>query len=456
MSTSIVLCILLLFSGLTANSEKEKLPGKSGNYAGYLERKPYVQHVTPTQLSILWETPIPEECEITLTSKVTDYVKTLKSPKNKHHEVRFTGLAPKTEYDYSVKSIQGTYSGTVKTQVTGDEPFTFLVYGDNRYGHRVHQTIVNMMALEKASFYINTGDLVDDGLVRKNWWRFFRIENILMKNIPLYPAVGNHENCFGVGERLWRRYFALPLNGPQKEKAYFMDWGNSRFIFLNTNESLLGSTQIKWFRDTLKETALNKTVRHIFVIVHQSPYTSGPHGPNTDLIDSGAVSDMRKFGVTMIFAGHDHIYERGRVDGLNYVISGGGGAPIYYIRTHSKNSLIAEPVYHYIRVMVHGSTIEYKAMRSDGTLLDFFVTRKISDSKGRVSFKIIKEFNKDANESEPESDSSVMKPSLEEEKEVEQIEKSEKKESLNILLVLIMILLGLGGAFAVVLKIRSR
>jgi hypothetical protein len=33
-------------------------------------------------------------------------------------------------------------------------------------------------------------------------------------------------------------------------------------------------------------------------------------------------------GVTVVFSGHDHDYERGRVGRLDYVVSGGGGAEL--------------------------------------------------------------------------------------------------------------------------------
>ncbi|MBU1218643.1 metallophosphoesterase family protein [Myxococcota bacterium] len=352
-------------------------------------RAPYVQHVTPTEFSILWETVADEECTVTARGLDSHFTQTEKS-KGMDHEVRFTGLAPGHRYQYVVKSGEQSFSSEVKTAITGDDPFTFLVFGDNRNGYKVHQTIVNMMALEKASFYINTGDLVEDGLVRKNWMRYLRIENILMRKMPLYPTVGNHENCFGMGEKMWQKYFALPKNGPLSEKTYWFDWGNSRFIFLDTNQSFMGSRQFQWFSDILKETELKKEIRHIFVLLHHSPYTSGPHGPNTDLIDSGAVSLMKKFGVSMTFAAHDHIYERGKADGLNYIVTGGGGAPIYFVKTKMKYSLIAEPVNHYIRVMVNKNTIEYRVMRMDGTLLDFYVSKRIDHSERKPVQKTVK------------------------------------------------------------------
>ena len=40
--------------------------------------------------------------------------------------------------------------------------------------------------------------------------------------------------------------------------------------------------------------------------------------------------------VSFVFSGHDHLYQRGEVDGLKYVVSGGGGAPLYSVRCGAK------------------------------------------------------------------------------------------------------------------------
>ncbi|MGB9587887.1 MAG: hypothetical protein ACPL7O_06860, partial [Armatimonadota bacterium] len=37
----------------------------------------------------------------------------------------------------------------------------------------------------------------------------------------------------------------------------------------------------------------------------------------------------KKYGITAIFSGHDHTYERSLRDGVHYIVTGGGGAPTY-------------------------------------------------------------------------------------------------------------------------------
>src|SRR5206468_3842725 len=79
----------------------------------------------------------------------------------------------------------------------------------------------------------------------------------------------------------------------------------------------------------------DNTIDHVFVWVHQAPYSVGQHGD--DVGSFGGTGTQQNFTpifddaaskVTAVFAGHDHIYAR-MDDGSHpvYVVSGGAGAP---------------------------------------------------------------------------------------------------------------------------------
>ena len=386
MTTFTVILLCLLFG------QTETAPARKRDQ---LARDPYIQNVTPTALSILWETHGPETSTVKLRSLTTADAWEQTSGPGEHHESRFEGLVPSSRYEYTVTTASGPVSDLVRTAPGPEEPFTFLVYGDTRYGHGVHRQLVRVLEFDPASFVIHTGDFVDDGLKKVNWYRFFMISHPLMRRVPLYPTVGNHENAFERGLDLYRRFFAVPDDGPQPEVVYAFNWGNSRFFVLNANKPFVGAPQTAWLRTQLKEAAADPRIRHLFVSVHHSPYTSGPHGPNQDLLDSGLVDDMRRYGVDMLFAGHDHIYERGRVDGLNYAITAGGGAPIYYVKHNHSYSLVTEPTYHYARVLVNGDLIEFSAHRMDGSLLDYVhLRRQKPSSDGTERVEVVREYVK--------------------------------------------------------------
>ena len=43
------------------------------------------------------------------------------------------------------------------------------------------------------------------------------------------------------------------------------------------------------------------------------------------VVRSDLVPLFEKYDVQMVFSGHDHDYERGTVNGIKYVVTGGGG-----------------------------------------------------------------------------------------------------------------------------------
>ena len=69
--------------------------------------------------------------------------------------------------------------------------------------------------------------------------------------------------------------------------------------------------------------------------------------------------------VDFVFSGHEHLYLRQVVDGINHVISGGGGAPLY---ADDKDG----GFYHFVLVTVHGDRVIGEVVDINGTVRDSF------------------------------------------------------------------------------------
>jgi MYXO-CTERM domain-containing protein len=74
--------------------------------------------------------------------------------------------------------------------------------------------------------------------------------------------------------------------------------------------------------------------------------------------------------VDLLLSGHDHIYERGDGGPLKYIISGGGGAPLYRISPPMLATRKAESTYHFVEVTTGPAGIKTVAHRLDGTILE--------------------------------------------------------------------------------------
>jgi hypothetical protein len=170
----------------------------------------------------------------------------------------------------------------------------------------------------------------------------------------------------------FRRYFDVPANGPERGVTYSFEHGNSLFVVLNSNASFVGTQQTAWARGLLESAASNPAIRHIFVFLHHSPYASGIHGENDDAQIAGLPRILTQYGVDVVFAGHDHVYERGEAEGLRYIVSGGCGAPLYPRRKINDYTAWFESTAHFVRVTVRGDEVEYAALRPGGSLIDSF------------------------------------------------------------------------------------
>ncbi len=287
----------------------------------------------------------------------------------------FSGLRPGTAYEYGVRvGRDGTWtSGRFETQPEGDAPFAFLVFGDTRHEVEVHRLMVELLAGEGATLALHTGDVVHRAS-EALFERFFRIEQPLVSQVLLLPALGNHElsGSWSLGWSLFESYFELPDRGPTPGVSYRFVYGNSLFLFLDTNKELTGSRQEAWAEERLLEAAMDPEIRHVFVVLHHGPLSSGPHGPNWDVLSSDLFEAFQRYGVDIVFSGHDHLYERGRVGRLWYVVTAGGGAPLYPIKRVLSTTQVVETTYHYVLVRVRGPEVEVTARRLDGSLLDWF------------------------------------------------------------------------------------
>ena len=101
---------------------------------------------------------------------------------------------PSTSYHYRVVSGSDTGAdNTFHTAVEWFEPFTFAAYGDTRTNPNDHLAVVNRIIEHEPDLMLNSGDLVADGNVLAQWDVFFDTTKNLMKNVPYYPTLGNHE-----------------------------------------------------------------------------------------------------------------------------------------------------------------------------------------------------------------------------------------------------------------------
>jgi hypothetical protein len=292
------------------------------------------------------------------------------------HVVGATGLSPATRYAYTVRAggavVASGHFSTAPARDSADTTtaHTFIVYGDDRTDDDAHAAIVRAIARTPSDFLVNTGDLVADGGSAANWTTFFDIERDLLCERPLFAAIGNHELYDDAAGANFSRYFGFADAGGVMRPYGTVRFGAARFFFLNGMHDWDGGPEREWLERELSSADHEPGLVWRFAVVHQGPWSSGPHGPNAKLAAAHVPELLAAHHIDLVFSGHDHIYERGDAGLLKYIVSGGGGAPLYRDIHPTPTTRKAEAAHHFIVVTTRGDAFQMTAQRLDGSVLD--------------------------------------------------------------------------------------
>ncbi|HVH47163.1 MAG TPA: metallophosphoesterase [Labilithrix sp.] len=376
----VILFFLVLVAGVARSSEAQA--------AGRITKGPWVQRVTKDSAIVRVEVDPPAPVTVEWSSPDADGGQRMAESAEVRslHAVTLSGLAPATRYSYAVRTGTASKPATFVTapRDDGDAPFRFLAYGDNRSDEAAHAAVVRAMAKAPSDFLVHTGDFVEDGSNPVQWQTFFDIEAPLLGARCLFSAVGNHELTDGAGIE-YARFFGptdLPSNvdkgrgknAPAATRPEHFDgtfrWGNARFFFINGMVSYRGTVDRSWLENALTAADQEENLKWRVVVVHHGPWSSGPHGGNARFQDAGIVPLLTAHKVDLVLAGHDHIYERGFAEGLAYVVTGGGGAPLYKIKKPSPTAKKLESVRHFVDVSVNATSLQLAPTRLDGSVIE--------------------------------------------------------------------------------------
>jgi len=148
-------------------------------------------------------------------------------------------------------------------------PFTFaIMLGDNMYGSERPQDFVNKF--EKP------------------------YKPLLDAKVEFQAVLGNHDDP--------NQIYYKPFNMDGKRYRTFKK-GDVRFFALDSN--YMDPEQLKWLEKELKDSGSEWKIAYF----HHPLYSSAYHGPATE-IRSALEPLFIKYGLDVVFAGHEHLYER--------------------------------------------------------------------------------------------------------------------------------------------------
>ena len=332
-----------------------------------ISRGPIVSNVTQTSITISWWTE-KKSCTSIEYGETSSYQHVRQgSIQTSEHSISLDGLQPSTQYHYRVIAGDTTDDYSFSTSVRPDEPFVFAAYGDTRMNHRIHTAVLKLIQQHHPLFALNTGDLVPSG-TEADWNMYFTVlcsNTTVGQTLPVFSTVGNHEkNSSG-----YEQYLHLPHNNPQNSQLYYsFDCGSTHFIALNSTINYEpGSPQYNWF---VEDAAQAATAKFRFVFLHHPVYSSFPHG-STEKVQQYLLPLFEQHHVQMVFSGHDHAYERTKpMNGVTYVVTGGGGAPLYDSKSDNSWTAYKEKAYHFCKLLMDSAQCTLYMIRLDGAIRD--------------------------------------------------------------------------------------
>ena len=224
-----------------------------------------------------------------------------------------------------------------------------------------------------------------------NDWQasFEKVFHASSLQVPWYAILGNHDyrgNCDAQVEytKLSSRW-KMPARY-YKQSHVVASGITADLFYLDTNpmiKSYRGATtfgqhvgtqdekaQLAWFK---KELAASKAEWKL-VFGHHPIYSGGDHGDSKDLIEM-ILPLLHEHKVQAYFNGHDHDLQHLEFAGhpTSFVLSGGGGAPLYELQQAAKpRGPFAQMVSGFTHLQLESNLMTIRHVGADGTVVHAF------------------------------------------------------------------------------------
>ncbi len=256
-----------------------------------------------------------------------------------------------------------------------DGSVKFAVIGDSGSGDQIQFDVAAQMVKSRQGFkfdrVIMLGDNIYGGQTPQDLDKKFAqpYKDLLKDGVDFYAALGNHDSQDN------RLYKPFHMGG---ERYYTYSTKNVRFFVLDTD--LLDPKQLTWLDAALKSATEPWKIAYF----HHPLYSDGrTHGSDVNLrvvLEPLFVT----YGVSVVFAGHDHIYERiVPQKGITHFVSGSGGQlrPGDY-RKSAMSAAGFDSDCTFMLVEINGSDMTFQAISRTGQIVDSGVVKLATPRAG--------------------------------------------------------------------------
>ena len=257
--------------------------------------------------------------------------------------------------------------------VAGGVPFgsakgslTFGVIGDNGTGdsgqYETAQQLAAVYQRQRFPLVIMVGDNIYGSERPQDFVKKFEspYRPLLDAGVKFYASLGNHDS------REQRYYKPYNMEG----KLYYTIKAPDQDVrFFALDSTYLDSPQLEWL-----EKELTSAKEHWKIpFFHHPPYSSGGRHGSDPRIRSALEPLFIQYGVTVVFTGHDHFYERVKPQhGITYFVTGSGGKLAK--GDLAKNSPLTAKGFDsdraFMRVNIDGDRLTFETISRSGSSVD--------------------------------------------------------------------------------------
>lgn len=199
---------------------------------------------------------------------------------------------------------------------TAENSVRFAIIGDTGTGERGQYETAQMLIKSRAVFPFEFVIMVGDNLYGserpQDFVRKFETpyKPLLDAKVSFYASLGNHDDP---NQRFYKQF---NMNG---ERYYTFKKQSVRFFALDSN--YMDRDQLAWLEKELDASGSDWKI----AFFHHPLYSSGgTHGSEVDL-RTQVEPLFLKYGLSVVFAGHEHFYERIKPQrGIQHFTTGGG------------------------------------------------------------------------------------------------------------------------------------
>jgi hypothetical protein len=254
----------------------------------------------------------------------------------------------------------------------------FLVIGDSGTGggsqRRVAQRIAQVHQLFPFEFALMLGDNLYGGESAGDYRRKFEepYAPLLDAGVKFYAALGNHDDP---SQRFYKNF---NMNGERyytfkAPKPGIGSRGGARFFALDSNYMV--KEQLEWLGKELAGSGSEWKI----AFFHHPIYSSGEkHGSNTALREQIEPLFI-KYGVDVVFTGHEHFYERLKPQhGITYFVSG-SAAKLRRGNLEDDSKMTEKGFdegYSFMIVEVAGDAMHFQTIDADGRTVDAGIIKR--------------------------------------------------------------------------------